>query len=115
MRRRTFLSAIAGVGACALAANAQQSRRGGVVLQGGAHFAGLAGVRDALKAAQLPDVSVLVREGKGDLRVIEAAAKELEAAGVDVIVAMAVSVAVTAQRSTSHVPIVFLTGSDPVD
>jgi ABC-type uncharacterized transport system substrate-binding protein len=87
----------------------------GVVLQGGAHFAGLAGVRDALEAARLSNVSVLVHEGKGDLRVIETAARELEQAGVDVIVAFAVSVALVTQRSTSRVPIVFLSGSDPVD
>src|SRR5207237_3136387 len=46
---------------------------------------------------------------------IETAARELEAAGVDVIVAFAVSVALAAQRGTSRVPIVFVTGSDPVD
>jgi ABC-type uncharacterized transport system substrate-binding protein len=115
VKRRAFIVAVAGCGTLGLAARAQQPKRVGVVLQGGAHFAGLAGVRDALKVAQLPNVSVLVREGKGDLRLIEIAAKELEATGVDVIVAMAVSVAVAAQRSTSHVPIVFLTGSDPVD
>ncbi len=114
MKRRAFIAAIAGCGSLGLAALAQRAKRVGVVLQGGAHFAGLAGVRDALKAAQLPNVSVLVHEGKGDLRVIETAAKELEATGVDVIVAMAVSVAVTVQRSTSHVPIVFLSDSDPV-
>jgi putative ABC transport system substrate-binding protein len=98
-----------------LAAGAQQPRRVGVVLQGGAHLAGVAGLREALEAARLPDVSVLVREGKGDLGLIETAASELEAAGVEVIVAFAVSVALAAQRGTSRVPIVFVTGSDPVD
>jgi putative ABC transport system substrate-binding protein len=113
MRRRALLVAMAGLAACVLPARAE-ARRVGVVLQGGAHFAGLAGLREVLSAAPLAQVSVLVYEGKGDLRVIEAAAKELEAAGVDVIVAFALSVALATRRSTSHVPIVFVAGSDPV-
>ena len=67
---------------------------------------GVAGLREALEAARLTDVGVLVREGKGDLRVIETAARELEQGGVNVIVAFAVSVALAAQRSTSQVQIV---------
>src|SRR4051794_19414196 len=63
-RRRDILGALGGGLAWPLASGAQQPKRVGVVLQGGAHFAGLAGVRDAFKAAQLPNVSVLVREGK---------------------------------------------------
>ena len=66
--RRTFLAAIAGCGTWGLVADAQQPKRVGVVLQGGAHLAGLAGVRDASVAARLLDVSLLVHEGKGDLR-----------------------------------------------
>src|SRR4051812_43645735 len=115
MRRRSLLAAAAGAAAFGLAARAQQPRRVGVVLQGGAHLAGVVGLREALEAARLTDVSLLVREGKGDLEVIETAARELEAAGVDVIVAFAVSVALATQRSTSRVPIVFASGSDPVD
>ena len=98
----------------ALGLRAQPSKSVGVVLQGGAHLAGLAGVREALAAAGLGEIGLLVREGKGDLRVVQAAARELEDAGVQVIVAFAISVAAVAQRSTSHVPIVFVSGSDPV-
>jgi putative ABC transport system substrate-binding protein len=68
-----------------------------------------------LETARLADVALLVHEGKGDLGVLETAARELEDAGVDVIVAFAVSVALATQRSTSRVPIVFASGSDPVD
>jgi putative tryptophan/tyrosine transport system substrate-binding protein len=114
MRRRVVLAAVASAVAYGLGAKAQQSQRVGVVLQGGAHFAGLAGLRDALAASPLPEVSLLVREGKGDLRVIEAAGRELEQAGVNVIVAFAGSVALATQRSTSRVPIVFISGGDPV-
>ncbi|MFL5082716.1 MAG: ABC transporter substrate-binding protein [Microvirga sp.] len=106
---------MAGAAACGLGARAQPAKRVGVVLQGGAHLAGVAGLREALEAARLTDVGVLVREGKRDLRVIETAARELEQGGVNVIVAFAVSVALAAQRSTSQVQIVFVSGSDPVD
>ena len=115
MRRRAVLAAMAGAAACGLGARAQPAKQVGVVLQGGAHLAGVAGLREALAAARLTDVGVLVREGKGDLRVIETAARELEQGGVNVIVAFAVSVALAAQRSTSQVQIVFVSGSDPVD
>src|SRR3954466_195785 len=104
MRRRALLLAVTGLAAGGLPAQAQQPKRIGVVLQGGAHFAGLAGLREALSAARLSEASLLVLEGKGDLRVIEAAAKELEVAGVDVIVAFAISVALATQRSTSQFP-----------
>jgi putative ABC transport system substrate-binding protein len=105
VRRRSLLAAAAGMAVLGFGARAQQPRRVGVVLQGGAHLAGVVGLREALAAARLAEVSLLVREGKGDLGVIETAASELEAAGVDVIVAFA----------TARVPIVFVTGSDPVD
>jgi ABC-type uncharacterized transport system substrate-binding protein len=93
MRRRTLLAAIAAVASSGRTSHAQRSKRVGLVIQGGAHLAGLAGLRQALRAARLTDVGVLVHEGKGDIRVIEAAARKLEEAGVDVIVAFAVSVA----------------------
>ena len=115
MKRRSLLAAALGMSAFGLAAGAPQPRRAGVVLQGGAHLTGVAGLREALQAAGLADVTLLVREGGGDLGVIEAAARELEAAGVEVLVAFAVTVALAAQRATSRVPIVFVSGSDPVD
>src|SRR5215211_2468473 len=112
MRRRAVLAAMAGAAACGLGARAQPAKRVGVVLQGGAHLAGVAGLREALQAARLTDVGVLVREGKGDLRVIETAARELRrerdrrlrgqrgARGAAIDVAG---------------PVVFVSGSDPVD
>ena len=42
MKRRVFIAAIAGFGTLGLAARAQQLKRVGVVLQGGAHLAGRA-------------------------------------------------------------------------
>ena len=115
MRRRDVIVGVGAAAASSFAARAQPRGKVGVVLQGGAHLAGVAGLREALQAARLADVSVIVREGKGDIAVIEAAAAELERAGVDVIVTFSVTVAQAVQRSTSRVPIVFVSGSDPVD
>jgi putative ABC transport system substrate-binding protein len=116
MRRRDAIVGVAGAAAWSLVARAQQPRRVGVLLQGGAHLAGLAGLRDALSAARPggAEATLLVREGKGDVGVLEGAARDLESAGVDVVVAFAISVAIAAERATSRVPIVFVTGSDPV-
>jgi len=60
-------------------------------------------------------LALLVRDAKGDLAAVGVAARALEREeGVDLIVALASSVALAAKRSTEHVPIVFVTGSDPV-
>ena len=59
-------------------------------------------------------MSLLVRDTKGDLKAAEAAAKDLERDGVDVIVAIPTSVALATKRATVAVPIVFAAGSDPV-
>jgi len=51
---------------------------------------------------------------KGDLTAIETAARALEREDdVDLIVALASSVALAAKRATENVPIVFVTGNDP--
>src|SRR4051812_19800323 len=113
MKRRAVLSAIAALAAVGRGARAEQPKRVAVLLHGGAQLAGAAALRDAL-AKGSAQASVIVHEGKGDPRSIEAAAREMEDAKVDVIVAFAVTVAMAAQRSTSRVPIVFVSGSDPV-
>ena len=64
MRRREM---IVGGAAWALVAQAEQQQRVGVVLQGGAHFAGVTGLREALSATRFEhgaQPSLLVREGK---------------------------------------------------
>jgi putative tryptophan/tyrosine transport system substrate-binding protein len=92
-------------------------KRVGVVLPGGPFYAGVEGLRAGLKAAGLEEgrqLSLLVRDTKGDLKAAEAAAKDLERDGVDVIVAIPTSVALATKRATVAVPIVFAAGSDPV-
>jgi putative ABC transport system substrate-binding protein len=55
-----------------------------------------------------------VRDGKGDLRALEAAARSLEGEKIDLIVAVTTSVTLAVKRATRSVPIVFYTGTDPV-
>jgi putative ABC transport system substrate-binding protein len=93
-------------------------RRVGVVLEGGPYYAGVDGLREGLKAAGLEEgqrLALIVRDTEGDLSAVEAAARALEHDdGVDLIVAFAASVTLAVRRSTANVPIVFITGSDPV-
>jgi putative tryptophan/tyrosine transport system substrate-binding protein len=98
---------------------AQQARlyRVGVVLQGGAYSGAVDGLRDGLKDLGLNEgkhVVLHVRDTGGDLKAVEAAARSLEREKVDVIYAVATSVAVVVKRATKRVPIVFYAGTDPV-
>jgi putative ABC transport system substrate-binding protein len=120
INRRQFVGTLTtGLLAAPLAAAAQDLRpkRVGVVLQGGPYHASVEGLRAGLKTAGLEEgrhFSLLVRDARGDLSAVEAAAKELEREAVDVIVALSTSVTLAAKRGTADVPIVFTAGSDPV-
>ena len=118
--RRTFL---AGTGAvllvAPLAAEAQQARvyRIGIVLQGGPYFADIDGLRDGLKELGLVEGKHFVldvRDTKGDLTLVESAARALEEQKVDLIYSITTSVTLAAKRATKSVPIVFYSGTDPV-
>ena len=94
--------------------DAQQARiyRVGVVLQGGSYSAAV-GIKD-LGLEEGKQVVLHVHDTKGDLKAVEAAASRLERESVDVIYAVATSVAVVVKRVTKRVPIVFYAGTDPV-
>ncbi len=114
-----FASGIA-LGCAPLAAVAQdraKERRVGVLLLGGAFQPGVEGLREGLKTPGRGDngqFRLIVRDGKDDLKAIEAAAKALEHDGIEIIVAFATSVAVAAKSAMTRVPIVFVAGNDPV-
>ena len=102
-----------------LAVAAQPARvyRVGVVLHGGPHSSAIDGLRDGLRELGLAEGKQFVlhvRDGKGDLKSVEAAARSLEGEKVDLIVAMTTSVTLAAKRVTKSVPIVFYAGTDPV-
>jgi putative tryptophan/tyrosine transport system substrate-binding protein len=119
MKRRGFLLRLgaAAFAAAPLAADAQPPKRVGVILQGGPYYAGIEGLREGLKASGLEegrDLTFVVRDAKGELAAVEAAARELERDGADLIVAIASSVAFATKHATTGVPIVFAVASDPV-
>jgi putative ABC transport system substrate-binding protein len=102
-----------------LAVEAQQARvyRVGVVLQGGLYFSAIDGLRDGLRELGLEEGKQFVlhvRDSKGDLKSVEAAARSLEGEKVDLIFAVTTSVTLAAKRATKSVPIVFYAGTDPV-
>ena len=98
---------------------AQQARvyHIGVVLHGGPYYEALDGLRDGLRELGLEEGKQFVfhvRDTKGDLKSVEAAARSLEDQKVDLIYALATSVTLAAKRATKSVPIVFYAGTDPV-
>ena len=89
----------------------------GVVHLGGTYQLAVDGLRDGLKELGLEEgkrLALHVRDAKGDLEALKAAARELEAQRVDVIYAIAASVALATRQTTERVPIVFYSGADPV-
>jgi putative ABC transport system substrate-binding protein len=114
----TGLSIVALVGA-PLVVKAQQARvyRVGVILQGGPFSQAVDGLREGLRELGFEEGKQFVlhvRDAKGDLKLVEAAARDLERENVDLIYAVATSVAVVVKRATRNVPIVFYAGTDPV-
>ena len=120
MDRRAFLGTLAGgLLAAPLAAEAQQARvyRVGVILQGGPYLGAVDRLRKGLGELGLEEGKQFilhVREGKGDLKAVEQAARDLEREKVDLIYSVATSVTLVVKRATKTVPIVFNVGGDPV-
>src|SRR6267378_1214988 len=83
IRRRQFLLALGALLAAPRAADAQQGRvyRVGVIHQGGPYSAVIDGLRDGLRELGLEEGKQFVlhvRDGKGDLKSVEATARDLE-------------------------------------
>jgi putative ABC transport system substrate-binding protein len=118
--RRTFLAGTGAVLLAApLAAEGQQARvyRVGVALQGGPYLGAVEGLRKGLAELGLEEGKhfiLHVRDARGDLKVLEQAAGDLERERVDVIFAVSTTVTRLVKRATKTVPIVFYAGTDPV-
>jgi putative ABC transport system substrate-binding protein len=102
-----------------LVVQAQPARtyRVGVLIQGGSAVSSVIGLRDGLRELGLEEgkqVVFHVRDVKGDLKAVEAAARSLEDEKVDLICAISTSTTLASKRATKSVPIVFYAGSDPV-
>jgi ABC-type uncharacterized transport system substrate-binding protein len=100
-------------------ADAQQAKvhRVGVIMQGGPYYEAVEGLRDGLRKLGLQekkDFVLDIRDAKGDLKVVEQSAKQLEREKVDLIYTLATSVTKAVKQVTNDVPIVFYAGNDPV-
>ena len=107
------------VSAVPLSSEAQPARiyRIGVILPGGPYYAVIDGLRDGLRELGLEEGKqfvLLIRDTKGDLKAVAAAARGLEAEAVDLIYTPAASVTFAAKRATSSVRMMFAIGADPV-
>jgi len=120
MHRRIFLGAL--TGALLVAPHlihAQQAHvySVGVIHHGGSYFEAIAGLKDGLKELGLEEGKQYVlqlRNAQGEFKAAERLAKSLETEKVDLICAFATSVAFSAKRATTTVPIVFHAGTNPV-
>jgi putative ABC transport system substrate-binding protein len=101
------------------AAAAQPSKvyRIGVLLPGGPLYEAVGGLRGGLKELGLEEgkqFSLTIQDTKGDAKAAGEAARNLEREKVNLIYALATSVATAAKGATTNIPIVFCVGSDPV-
>src|SRR6266496_2986435 len=104
---------------CGARAEAQQTKvyRVGVIHQGGPYKAVVDGLQDGLRQLGLEEGKQFllnIRDSKGDLKAVEAAAKAFERDRVNLIFAVTTSATTAVKNVTSEVPIVFAVGSDPV-
>ncbi len=120
MRRREFIKFLGGVAAWPLAARAQQPGVPLIGLLAGAQLDDrlLNAVRQGLKEAGYVEgrnVAIKYRTADGRFNRLPGLAAELVADPVAVIVAFAPPAAVAAKAATGTIPIVFVTGADPVE
>ena len=100
-------------------ASAQQTKihRVGVVMHGGPYYEAIQGLRDGLRKLGLQeskDFVLDIQDAKGDLKVVEESAKQLEREKVDLIYTLATSVTKAVKQVTTEIPIIFYAGNDPV-
>jgi putative ABC transport system substrate-binding protein len=75
------------------------------------------GLRDGLKQSGLEEGKhflLNIRDSKGDVKAVEAAAKDFERDRVNLIFSVTTSATTAVKNVTSEIPIVFSVGSDPV-
>jgi putative ABC transport system substrate-binding protein len=101
-------------------AEAQQSAKAyrvGVIQPGGPFNAVVEGLRDGLKELGYEDgkqIRLEIRETRGELSAVKEAAKDFEQHKVNLIYAVATSIAIAVKESTSDTPIVFAVAGDPI-
>jgi len=96
---------------------AKKIPRIGLVHLGGSYYPIIAGLRSGLRELGLEEGKQFVFENhdaKGDVKVAEASARDLERERVSLIYALSARVAKLVEQATVNVPIVFCVASDPV-
>jgi putative ABC transport system substrate-binding protein len=86
-------------------------------MHGGPYYEAIEGLRAGLRKLGLQerrDFVLEIRDAKGDLKVAEDSAKQLEREKVDLIYTVATSVTKAVKPATTDIPIVFYAGNDPV-
>ena len=118
-KKVSCLALVAMLVALCFSAEAQQPKlyRVGVLVPGEAWYEIVDGLRVGLKQLGLEEgkqISLAIKDWKGDAKLAEAAAKNFEQEKVNLIYTTSTNSAITARRSTSEIPIVFCAGTDPV-
>jgi ABC-type uncharacterized transport system substrate-binding protein len=104
---------------CGARAEAQQAKvyRVGVLLPGGPLYEAIDGLRDGLRKLGLEEgkqFSLVIRDTKGDAKVAQEEARNLEREKVNLIYTLGTGTTTVAKGATTNIPIVFGMGSDPV-
>jgi putative tryptophan/tyrosine transport system substrate-binding protein len=91
--------------------------RVGVIHQGGPYRAVVDGLRDGLRQLGYEEgkqILLEIRDTKSDLKLAEDAARIFEREKVNLIYVVTTSVATAVKNVTTHVPVAFSVGTDPV-
>jgi ABC-type uncharacterized transport system substrate-binding protein len=120
LRRRQFITLLGGAAAWPLAARAQQQTVAlvGLLTGSGQDDRWLGALRQGLKETGYIDgrnLAIKHRSADGHFDRVPALAAELVADPAALIIAIAPSAALAAKAATATIPIVFLTGADPVE
>jgi putative ABC transport system substrate-binding protein len=121
--KKTTLGSILFAGALlalAVTVEAQQPKadRVGVITAGAVWYEEIDGLRIGLKQLGFEEgrqLTLEIRDTKGDMKAAEEAARHLEQEKVKLIFATQTTVALAARNATKDVPIVFCAGADPVN
>jgi putative tryptophan/tyrosine transport system substrate-binding protein len=124
MRRRVFLGLVGGAAAWPAAALAQaggRTRRIAVLVgfaendpESASHFAALRQTLERLGWKEGVNLRIDVRYGAGDLRKVQAFAKELLESEPDVVIADSTPAALAMKRETQTKPVIFVQAGNPV-